>query len=204
MADAPTSTTEEQTLLSFLVPAYGQATINFKEHVPSVPPSEIVNLNTLVRSLLSPSNQAKFDALKTAKGAGGMSLIGLLAQSPNVIQTMQSYGLTPTQQVSVLHALTALRNVTNVYSYKTTVDNTASSQSTYGNLIVYIVRVQMMGDAQASPARHVLLAPSYTVHCASDPVTPGSSTDGGSPLPPAAGGLGDPVSRPTVTVGTLY
>ena len=147
---------------TFTVPAHGEIELDFELDILCVTPADVVTLSELIRSLLDASHQHVYDDLQKTDICGGASLfgffsLGVSASYSDTKHTMDSWGLSETNQRTIVDRMTQLAQKTNHFSYKGTVYNRDSDYDVTGNLFGIVMDATVTQNSVSQQFR--LLAP---------------------------------------------
>jgi hypothetical protein len=162
--------------VTYTVPAHGEITVDFELDLLCITPQDVTTLSALIRSLLDASHQHSFDELQRTDISGGASLfgffsLGVSASYSDTKHTMDGWGLSETNQETIVSSMMALAQKTNHFSYKGTVYNMDYDYDVSGNLFGIVMDATIQQSQSHNQVR--FLAPS--VHL--------QSSDGAARLP---------------------
>lgn len=148
---------------TFTVPAHSQIDVNFKLKLMAVTGQDVDNLNTLIRGMLSASEQKRFDSYSKSTSSGGSG--GFLffsggyshRSSTQVQQSMDSWGLTRQQQDKIIAQMLKLTNTWQNYDYKGTIYNKDYDYAVTGNLFGIVMDATIQQGSASAQVR--MLAP---------------------------------------------
>jgi len=123
----------------FTVPAHGEITVDFELKMLCVTPQDVQNLTALIRSLLDASHQHVFDDLQRTDISGGASLFGFFsfgvsASYSEVKHTLDSWGLSETNQETIVNNMMKIAQKTSDFNYSGTIYNRDYDYAVTGNL----------------------------------------------------------------------
>jgi hypothetical protein len=133
----------------FTVPAHGEVTINFKLRLVCVTPQDVQNLNNLIRSLLDASRQHIYDELSKTQVSGGASFFGLFgwggakASYEKTKHTMDSLGLSETNQQTIVNAMMQIVTQPTEFNYSGTIYNRNYDYDVTGNLFGIVMDAEI-------------------------------------------------------------
>ena len=158
------------------MPAHAEINVDFKLHLLCVTPADVQTLSALIRSLLDASHQHVFDEIQKTDISGGASLFGFFsfgvsASYSDVKHTMDSWGLSETNQETIVTNAMQIAQKTNDFNYSGTVYNQDYDYDVTGNLFGIIMDATIQEQQASNQIR--FLAPN--VHL--------QSTDGNATLP---------------------
>lgn len=141
--------------LMYTVPAHGEIEVDFKLKLLCITPEDIQNLSNLIKSLLDASQQHSYSELSKTEISGGASFFGFFgwggasASYSDTKQTMDSFGLSETNQQAIVKAMMAVAQQVSEFNYKGTVHNEDFDYDVTGSLfgIVMDATIQQ-GDEQ--------------------------------------------------------
>jgi hypothetical protein len=108
----------------FTVPAHAQVDVDFKLKLFCVTPETVQTLTSLIRSLLDASHKHSFDDLEKTEVSGGASFFGFFgwggasASYSRTKHTMDSFGLSEANQVTIVNAMMNIAQETSQFNYK--------------------------------------------------------------------------------------
>ena len=158
----------------FTVPAHGEITVNFDIHLLCVTPQDVQNLSALIRSLLDASHQHMFDDIQRTDISGGASLFGFFsfgvsASYSEVKHTMDAWGLSETNQETIVNNMMQIAQKTNDFQYTGTVYNRDYDYSVTGNLFGIVMDAQIQQQQSSNQLR--FLAPNVHLQSAAGNTT---------------------------------
>lgn len=126
--------------LVYTVPAHGQITVDFKLKLLCVTPEDINKLSSLIKSLLDASHQHSYSELEKIQASGGASFFGFFgwggasASYSKTKQTMDSFGLSETNQRAIVDAMMKIAQQVSEFNYSGTIYNKDYDYDVTGNL----------------------------------------------------------------------
>jgi hypothetical protein len=126
--------------LVYTVPAHGQITVNFKLKLLCITPEDVNNLSNLIKSLLDASHQHSYSELEKLEASGGASFFGFFgwggasASYSKTKQTMDSFGLSETNQRAIVDAMMKIAQQVSEFNYTGTIFNRDNDYDVTGSL----------------------------------------------------------------------
>jgi hypothetical protein len=124
----------------YTVPAHGEIKVNFKLKLNCITPENVQNLSNLIKSLLDASHQHSYHELEKLEASGGASFFGFFgwggasASYTKVKETMDSFGLSETNQRAIVAAMMKVANEFSEFNYSGTIHNKDYDYDVSGNL----------------------------------------------------------------------
>jgi hypothetical protein len=162
--------------VTYTVPAHGEIEVDFEIDILCVTPQDVDTLSALIRSLLDASHQHVYDDLQKTDICGGASFFGFFsfgasASYSDTKHTMDSWGLSETNQETIVNSMMKLAQKTNQFLYKGTVYNQDYDYDVTGNMFGIVMDATIQQAQTSNQLR--FLAPQPHLQ----------STDGSATLP---------------------
>jgi hypothetical protein len=128
------------TSVMYTIPAHAQITVNFKLKLLCVTPEDVQNLSNLIKSLLDASHQHSYHELEKTQVSGGASFFGFFgwggasASYSKTKETMDSFGLSETNQRAIVDAMMKVAQQVSEFNYSGTIFNKDYDYDVSGNL----------------------------------------------------------------------
>jgi len=150
----------------YTVPAHAELNLNFDFHLLCVTPQDITNLNNLIRGLLDASHQHVYDDLQKTDINGGLSFFGFFsggvsASYSETKHTMDSWGLSETNQEAIVNAMMALVQKTSDFGFTGTVYNRDYDYSVSGNVFGIAMDATIVQGDQSNQVRFLAPRPRF-------------------------------------------
>jgi hypothetical protein len=158
----------------FTVPAHGEITVDFELKLLCVTPQDVQNLSALIRSLLDASHQHVFDDLQRTDISGGASLFGFFsfgisASYSEVKHTLDSWGLSETNQETIVNNMMKIAQKTSDFNYSGTIYNRNYDYAVTGNLFGIVMDATIQQQQFSNQLR--FLAPNVHLQSADGTAT---------------------------------
>lgn len=162
--------------VTYTVPAHGEIEVDFQLNIFCVTPQDVTTLSALIRSLLDASHQHLYDEVSRTDISGGASLFGFFsfgvsASYSDTKHTMDSWGLSETNQEAIVNAMMKIAQKTSQFNYKGTVYNQDYDYDVTGNMFAIVMDATIQQSQFSNQLR--FLAPNPHLQ----------STDGSVSLP---------------------
>jgi len=149
----------------YTVPAFSEITVDLDIKMMVVTPADVVELSALIRSLLDASHQAIYDEIQHTDISGGASFFGFFsfgasASYSDTKRRMDSWGLSETNQQTIVNAMMKLANTLNDFSYHGTIYNRDHDFSVSGNLFGIVMDCTITQQQSSTQVRVLATLPS--------------------------------------------
>lgn len=151
----------------YTVPAHAQIDIDFRLKLLCVTPEDVQNLSNLIKSLLDASRQHSYEDLSKTHVSGGASFFGFFGWGgasgsyERTKRTMDSFGLSETNQRTIVDAMMNVAQQVSEFNYSGTVFNRDFDYDVTGNLFGIVMDATIQQNQYQHQVR--FLAPNVHV-----------------------------------------
>jgi hypothetical protein len=130
--------------VTYTVPAHGEIEVDFTVRLLCITPEDVRNLSNLIRSLIDASRHGYWNDYSRTDVSGGASLfgffsLGVRASYTQVKQRMEWWGLSETNQRTIVDKMTEIANKTSDFHYRGTVHNRDYDYAVSGNMFCIVM-----------------------------------------------------------------
>lgn len=150
--------------VTYTVPAHGQIEVDFELNILCVTPNDVQTLSALIRSLLDASHQHLYDEISRTDISGGASLFGFFsfgvsASYSDTKHTMDGWGLSETNQQTIVNSMMKIAQQKSQFNYKGTVYNRDYDYDVSGNLFAIVMDATIQQGQFSNQSRFLAPTP---------------------------------------------
>eukprot|EP00122_Pirum_gemmata_P021294 Pgem_evm1s19846 len=132
----------------FTVPGRSTANIDITLNFPVLSSQNVKDIQSLVEASIAASKQSEYykEVQKQASVSGSVSFFDCLfgglkasASASEVTQNMEKYGISESNQVTIINAIAEMMTKTSTMQYRVEIDNSDSEWSRSGNFYAYTI-----------------------------------------------------------------